>query len=257
MDRRMAFGPRSTQWPLLAGVSARLSSIALCAVLLCSAGCGIQANRHNMVGSQAFQQGQYNVAINEFQQALRTNAYSADAYYNLGASYAAMGKQGQNQDYLNQAEQLYRQAISLDGAHVEAHRGLAALLIETNREQHAFDLMEQWRQRQPGSTDPIVETARLYQEYGDTRRATDLLADALRINPSDVRSLRAMGHLREREGQTHLALDNYMRALQADPGQTDVAQRVTALQTQMASQPVPPTWQQPVRYGARDPFLSR
>ena len=140
---------------------------------------------------------------------------------------------------------------------MDAHRGLASLLIETNREQYAFDLINQWKERYPASTAPLVELARLYQEYGDSRRATDLLADSLRLNPGDLRSLKAMGHLREREGQTHLALDNYLRALQVDRNQPELAQRVAALQTQLATRPVPnelQNGQSPVRYGALDPF---
>ena len=234
-----------------------LIGLSCAALLLVLSGCNLGANRRNVVGRQAFEQGQYAVAINEFQKALNANPNNADAYYNLGATFAAMGKQNNNRQWIDQAEQLYRQSISLNDQHVPAHRALASLLIETQREQYAFDLMNQWQERYPASTEPLVELARLYQEYGDSRRATDLLADALRINPGDLRSLKAMGHLREREGQTHLAIDNYLRALQVNRNQPELAQRVAALQTQLAANPVPDNLGrpgQPVRYGSIDPF---
>jgi tetratricopeptide (TPR) repeat protein len=231
-------------------------------VLICivSAGCNLQSNRLNVVGRQAFEQGQYTVAINEFQKALKANPNNADAYYNLAASFGAVGKQTKNKQWLDQAEQLYRQAISVNGGHADAHRGLAGLLIETGREQYAFDLLNQWKDRYPSSTDPLVELARLYQEYGDSSRATDLLADALRLNPGDLRSLTAMGHLREVSGQTHLAIDNYLRALQVDGSQQGLVQRVAALQSRVAALPVPngsqnPMPGQPVQYGAVNPFV--
>ena len=239
-----------------------ISSIYLAVVgcaIICQSGCKLQADRFNSVGRQAFEQGQFAVAINEFQQALKANPNNADAYYNLAASYGALGKQAKNQQWLAQAEQLYRQSISINDRHVDAHRGLAGLLIESGQEQYAFDLINQWKQRYPSSNEPLVELARLYQEYGDTRRATDLLADSLRLNPGDVRSLIAMGHLREVTGETHLAIDNYVRALQVDGSRQDLVQRVASLQSRVAALPVPaglqsPNPNQPIRYGAIAPF---
>jgi tetratricopeptide (TPR) repeat protein len=225
-------------------------------------GCNLGVQQHNVAGRQAFETGQVTNAINEFQQAIQLDPRSADAYYNLGASYYALGKQSKNEQTMKQAESLYRQAIALNDQHVDAHRGLAAVLIETNQEKYAFDLMNTWKRRYPNSPEPDVELARLYQEYGDSRRATDLLTDALRLDNRNVRALKAMGQIRETQGQTHLALDNYLRVLQIDSRETAVAQRVATLQTQLAQLPVDPNQsnqspsQQP-RYGSVEPYLPR
>ncbi|MDG1873797.1 MAG: tetratricopeptide repeat protein [Mariniblastus sp.] len=239
-----------------------LMSWGLCVVLLMQVGCNMAAQQNNLNGKQFFELGQYPTAINEFQKALAKDPNNADALYNLGASLYAQGKQANNKQLLDQSEQLYRQAIAANDQHVDAHRGLAGLLIETNREKYAFDLINQWQTRYPASTDPIVELARLYQEYGDNRRATDLLADALKLNPNDIRTLKAMGHVREVQGQTLLALDNYVRVLQIDRQQSSVAQRVASLQSQMAKLPVPNDLGgnqgiTPNRYGAVAPYLQR
>ena len=251
-----------TSRSLRAGSLARVPWIFAIILISATTGCNIGAQRHNNVGRQAFEQGQYSTAINEFQRALSLNPKNADALYNLGASYYSLGKQSNNQQWLTQAEQLYRQAISLNDQHVDAHRGLASLLIETNQEKYAFDLVNTWKNRYPSSTEPIVELARLYQEYGDNRRATDLLADALKLDSNNVRTLKAMGHVREIQGQTHLALDNYLRVLQIDGQQTDVVSKVASLQTQLAQLPVPnglnnPSTANPSRYGAANPYLNR
>jgi tetratricopeptide (TPR) repeat protein len=225
-------------------------------------GCNLGVKQHNIAGRQAFETGQVTNAINEFQQAVQLDPRNADAHYNLGASYYALGKQSKDEQAMKKAEPLYRQAIALNDQHVEAHRGLAAMLIETNQEQYAFDLMNAWKNRYPNSPEPVIELARLYQEYGDSRRATDLLADALRLDNQNVRALKAMGHIRETQGQTHLALDNYLRVLQIDNSETAVAQRVATLQSQLAQSPVDPnqpnqsTYQQP-RYGSVAPYSPR
>jgi len=224
------------------------------------AGCNLGVQQHNIAGRQAFESGQVARAINEFQKAINLNPRNANAYYNLGATYYALGKKERNPQWIGQAEQLYRQAIRLDDRNTDAHRALAALLIETGKEKYAFDLLNEWRERYPTSPDPVVELARLYQEYGDNRRATDLLADALRLDGRNVRALKAMGHVREVQGQTSLALDNYLRALQIDSRQADVVARVQALQTRMAqgggnlgnSAPI----EQP-RYGSVQPYQKR
>lgn len=213
-----------------------VSSILLIGVLIVSNGCNLAANRHNGVGCTAFQTGQYSQAINSFQQALNSNPNNADAYYNLASSYYQLGKQSRNTQWVQQSEQLFRQAISLDDQHVDAHRSLAALLIETDRKQHAFDLVDGWRNRNPQSPEPLIEIARLFQEYGDNRRATDFLSDAVRLDSGNVRALKALGHVREVQGQTNLALENYNRALSLDSSQIDVAQRIQQLATRLAQQ---------------------
>lgn len=229
------------------------------AILIASSGCNFRAQQHNIAGRQAFEFGQLSTAAAEFQRALKANPRNADAYYNLASTYYLMAKQNQNNQWLAQAEQLFRQAIALNDKHTEAHRSLAALLIETGQERYAFDLLNTWRNRYPNSTDPLIELARLYQEYGDTRRAADYLADALRVNGQDIRALKAMGHVRERQGQVQLALENYYRVLQLDSRQTEVASAVQRLQTQLAQGGSSGSGNNPwqPRYGSAAPFQQR
>lgn len=232
-------------------------AISFCLVI--ASGCNLGVQQHNVSGNQAYQSGQYAQAINQFQQSLRANPRDSNAYYNLAASYYSMGKQSNNSQWLQQSEQLYRQAISLNDQHVDAHRGLSALLIETGREKFAFDLLNDWKTRYPNSAQPTIELARVYQEYGDNLRATDMLADALRIEAGNVRALKAMGHVREVQGQTELALDNYLRVLQIEPQQAEVAQRVAALQNRLAQNgsSYATGGNTPARYGSANPYLPR
>jgi tetratricopeptide (TPR) repeat protein len=248
--------------------SLRYASIPLIAALvilnlLLATGCKLGANRHNAIGCQAYNQGQITTAIAEFNKAIEMNPNDADAIYNLGASYYAIGKQTKNLQTTQSAEQLYRRAISIDDQHQDAHRSLAALLIETGQEQYAFDLINSWKNRYPGSTEPVVELAKLYQEYGDNSRATDLLVDALKINPNDVQVLAAIGSVREAQGQFALALDSYIRALQIDSKQPQIAAKVSSLQNQLAQLPSynSPTRSAtktatpaPARYGSTTPY---
>ena len=224
---------------------------------LSAVGCNLGAQQSNIIGSQAFQSGNHLQALSRFQQSLNQNPNNPDANYNLAAIFYSLGKNQRNPQYLAQSEQLYRKAIGLDGQHIAAHRGLTALLVETGREQHAFDLLDGWKQRRPGSAEPLIELARLYQEYGDNQHATDLLADALKVDGDNVRALKALGRIRETQGQSLLALDNYMRALQIDGSQVNVAQRVAVLQQQFSQTGGAPTQNYSPRYGSATPWQTR
>lgn len=222
----------------MAGMDSLRPLIAMIALAAVS-GCSLAARKHNVTGRQLFESGQTSRAINEFQTALTRDNRNADAWYNLGATYYALGKQANHRPWLDQAETLFRQAISLDDQHVAAHRALAGLLVETGRERYAFDLMHTWSRRHPELADPLVELARLHQEFGDVNRAADYLADAIRIDANNPRVLKAMGHVRERQGQLAMALDNYSRAYQLDRRQLDVAARINDLQARLAGTQMP------------------
>ena len=240
---------------LNAQILASAISLASFFLLMSSSGCNLAARNHNCAGVNYFQTGQVSQSIAEFQRALARDPQNADAYYNLGSCYYALAKQSNNAQWTQQAEQLVRQRIAIDGRHVAAHRSLAALLVETNRQRYAFDLLNSWQRRHPEMTDPLVEIARLHEEFGDINKASEYLADALKVDGSDARTLKAMGRVREQQGQLALALENYYRSYQRDNRQIDVAGKINELQARLAGLPNNPNfgWQNsngapPTRY---------
>jgi len=204
-----------------------LLSVMLCMVLT---GCNVTSSGHNMYGKQLFEQGQYASAIQSFQQALRDNPQSADAYYNLAATYSHLGRQQNNANWMQQADQLYRYAIALNPMHGDAYRGLTAQMMHGGQTAQAFQMMQTWRAQTPQSAEPVIELARMYHETGNRNQATQLLVDALNLEPTNARALKALGSIREESGQYQLALDNYIRSYQANNLQADVAQKIAALQ---------------------------
>ena len=202
-------------------------------LLLLSTGCNIAATGHNMQGRRLYEQGQFAEALQTFQKALQANPRNADAYYNMAATYYFLGKQHQNSQWLQQAEPLYRHALNLDPDHADAYRGLSALMTESGRSGDAFQLVQNWRASVPYSAEPVIELARMYRESGNTQQSLQLLVDALHIDSSNPRALKAMGQLREEQGQYQLALENYTRSYQANNLQPDVAAKIASLQGQV------------------------
>jgi tetratricopeptide (TPR) repeat protein len=197
-------------------------------------GCHAPGTRQNIAGVQYFQQGQPQAAIYQFQQSLARNPQNPDAYYNLAATYHYLGKQNADRAVLQQAETLYHQCLDLSPDHVACHRGLAVLLVDTNRPQSAFTLLERWTSGNPHIADARIELARLHEEFGEADEARRYLSQAIDVDPTSSRAWTAMAQLREQDGQLAQALSNYQQAYALNNFQPGVAQRIASLQQRVA-----------------------
>ena len=208
--------------------SARLL-VSLLPILTILSGCHVAADGQNLQGVRLFEQGQYNAAVQHFQQALATDPANADAHYNLAAALHRMGAQNNDEEMLNQAESLYNQCLDLDENHEDCYRGLAVLLVETGRSDRAFKLLKNWAASHPEVADARVELARLYEEFGDTETAKLHLNQALLIDENNHRAWAALGSIREQLGDLDQALANYQRSINLNQYQPAVANRIAAL----------------------------
>lgn len=215
-------------------------TVTLCAltVVALSAGCGtLSAQGQNAEGVRLHQQGYYQQSLARFQQAVYSDPKNPDSYYNLAATYHRMGKLSGNRAELDQAESYYNQCLDHNPDHRECYRGLAILLVEENRSEEAFRLLEGWAGRSPSNPDPKIELARLFEEFGDKTAAEHQLVEALTNDPYNARALAALGKLHEQAGEFTQALSVYQRSLWHDRLQPEVAARVAALQSAIGPQP--------------------
>ncbi len=187
------------------------------------------SQNQNCNGVTQFQQGQYQQAVVNFQSAVQTDPTNPDALYNLAAAYHQQAKQTNDPNAWLQAEQLYNKCLDQNKDHVDCHRALAVLLVETNRQDKAFTLMKNWAIASPQVAPARVELARLYEEFGDKEQATTWLNSALSVNPYDARALAALGKMREQQGDVAQAVDNYRRAYALNPQAPGVGERLAAL----------------------------
>jgi tetratricopeptide (TPR) repeat protein len=217
-----------------------LTVAGVCLVL--AGGCNTLSSRaSNAAGVRQYQLGAYPTAIQNFQQAIHRNPISPDGYYNMAATLHKSGKLNQNAADLEQAESYYNQCLDRAPNHADCYRGLAVLLVEQQRDEEAFKLLEGWAMRSPTLADPKVELARLYQEYNDRESAKEHLLDALAVAPNDARALAAMGKIREEEGDFVQALIDYQRSLMHNKFQPEVAARIAQLQPIYGPRVTPPT----------------
>ncbi|MFT7642936.1 MAG: tetratricopeptide (TPR) repeat protein, partial [Pirellulaceae bacterium] len=204
-------------------------------VAICS-GCQWTATGHNLHGVRLHNTGQYAPAIQEFQKAIAKRPDDTDALYNVAATLHRMGAEKNDPQILKQAEDFYHQCLDIDGNHVDCHRGLAVLLVETGREQKAFTFLHNWVRANPNVADGHVELARLYEEFGDKEAAEQSLHNALGVDESNFRAWTALGSLREQTGQYALAIQNYQRSVKHNNFQPQVAQRIASLSRDLQTQ---------------------
>ena len=208
----------------------------LLGIAVASTGCQWAASGQNAQGARLYEQGQYTAALQEFQKAIATDPRNADGYYNLAATTHRLAVQRNDPKLLEQAEALYNQCLDHNASHVECHRGLAVLLIDSGRPDRAFALVKNWASRNPTLAAPRIELARLYEEHGEPQTALKYLEDAVQQDANNSRAWLALGRLRESSGDAVQALQNYQRAYTLNNMQPMVAERIAALSRQLNSQ---------------------
>ena len=201
-------------------------------IILTSGGCRWAASGQNTIGARLYQQGQYSAALEQFQKVIATDPDNADGYYNLAATNHRLGLEQKNQKMLNQAEALYNQCLDHAPNHIECHRGLAVLLIDTGRPDRAFALMKNWANQNPNYSEPRIELARLYEEANNPELALKYLEDAVQKDTNNSRAWLALGRLREQSGDYSQAIQNYQRSLAINNQQPLAWERLASLNRQ-------------------------
>jgi Tfp pilus assembly protein PilF len=227
--------PARAQWREQALWVAMLASM-----FLLSNGCRWASSGQNTLGVRLYQQGRYAEALQQFQVAQRTDPQNPDAYYNLASTYHKLGVTQKEQKLIEQAEALYHQCLDLSPNHIDAHRGLAVLLVESGRPDRGFVFLKNWADANPQMADARVELSRLHQEFGETKVAERYLDEALSMDSNHYRAWSARGQMREASGDLNQALQNYQQSLAINSLQPDLYQRVASLNVRIAQNSLTP-----------------
>jgi Tfp pilus assembly protein PilF len=188
----------------------------------------------NGFGVSLFQQGRYSEALQQFELAKQSDPSNPDVYYNLASTYHRLGVNAKDAKMMETSEALYNQCLDLSPDHVDCHRGLAVLLVDSGRSEKAFSLLKNWTQRSPTLSDSRVELARLHQEFNQTKASEQYLDEALAMDPRNAKAWAAKGKLRESSGELMQAVQNYQQSLAINTSQPELYQRIGALNVRIA-----------------------
>ena len=175
----------------------------------------------NASGQGYYQQGNYALAAQEFQNAVQSSPTNTDYLANLAKTRQKMGDTGS-------AEQLFRQALTINPSHQPSYHGLAELLVQQNRGQEAQRLLGTWAATQPYIPESHVELAWLQREMGQPDAAAQSLQKALQVNPNHATALAHLGQYYQDRGQAGQAVAMFQQSLRADWNQPEVHSRMAS-----------------------------
>ena len=238
----------SRKW-FASGTMKKLGTVSLWLLLVL----GCVSQNHHTEGMRYYGQARYDAAVTAFQSVLKADPNDSHAMYNIAATYhqsartsLRSGNTAAAQQQYAQAIQYYQLCLTQAPNHTNAYRGLSALYMDCRQPDVAFQLLINWNNANPVSSEPKIELARLYQEFAEISRiqertevaqqcrevAKQFLQQVVQTEPTNDRALRALGFLKEQSGDISGAIFEYQRSLQANPQQQDIAHRIAALTQQ-------------------------
>jgi Flp pilus assembly protein TadD len=208
----------------------------LTGLLLGLAGCASTSDERLRVytedGINLFQHGNYLDAHESFQAALTLKPQDPDLLYNLGACYDQLGDNAK-------AENHYRACLQHNQNHVACRHALTVLLVRNNRRPEAIQMLDDWLAREPKMAAPYAEDGWLLRQMDDLQRAQVRLQQALELDPHDMRALTELGLVYEAMQRPDRAIVVYERALQQNPKQPALENRINFLLAKGSGRPRP------------------
>lgn len=198
--------------------------------------CGV--NRQERVreyaedGLHLYQHGDYRHARETFEAALTLAPGDVTLEYDLAQCWDRLNR-------ADKAESLYRDCIQRAPNNADCRHALNVLLVRQGRRDEAVRMTQDWMASAPNLSGPFVEDAYLWHEYGDLRAALSRTQFALKCDSHDYRALVEMGRIYEDLHYPDRSVSLYEQALQYNPYQPDVEQRLAQLRSQGVGCPKP------------------
>jgi protein O-GlcNAc transferase len=119
---------------------------------------------------------------------------------------------------LVRAEALYREVLAKDARHLVATHLLGALLLETQRNENALDLLRKAVQRAPNEAVFFVNLGEAQRRLGQYANAKTSFHWALRLRPGLAEAHHALGLIFRSEGREEDAIIHLRQAIVLKPG---------------------------------------
>jgi tetratricopeptide (TPR) repeat protein len=183
-------------------------------------------------GIHLYHQGAYPQARQSFEAALALAPNDVNLMFNVAQCHDQLGQH-------EPAEKLYRDCLARAPDHAECRHALNVLLYARGRRPDVVANVDDWFRRSPKQAGPYAELGWLHQKDGDLLKARTAFQEALAIDPRNNVALVELARHYEGLGLPDRAVVLYERALQANPNQPAVKQRLSLLRSRGATRPRP------------------
>ncbi len=146
---------------------------------------------HHNLGALAYQTGEIETAIEEFQAALEIDPDDSDSHYQLGASYLVQALPSDqmsppDEASLKKAEAQFEHALELKPNKPEALVGLSNVYMLQNRLDEAISLLETALEQNPQMREALFALGRAYAAAGQLEKSKETLQRFLATDPPAV-----------------------------------------------------------------------
>src|SRR5215510_13623432 len=157
-----------------------------------------------------YERGQYDRAIEDYNQAIRLNPNHANAFSNRGVAYGRKG------DY-DRAVENYDEAIRLNPKHAAALYGRGNAYRRKGDYDRAIENYDEALRLNPKHANALYNRGNAYRHKGDYDRAIENYDEAIELNPKHVDAFSNRGLARFYQGQFAAAVPDLSQALKFTP----------------------------------------
>jgi tetratricopeptide (TPR) repeat protein len=168
------------------------------------------ASDHAAQGNAYYDQGQFEEAVAEFEEALQLDPDDAETHYNLGLAYKALGK-------VDEAIGEYQEAIRLDPDLAEAHNGLGNAYSDQGRLDAAIAEYEEAIRLDPDLSDAHFNLGHALMDQGEYEKALTAYQEAIRLEPDDPETRHNVGVAYAKMGLIDEAIAAWEEAIEVNP----------------------------------------
>ncbi len=123
------------------------------------------------IGAAYQNTGDFDMARQAYEQALRIDQRNPIAYYKLGFLYFSLALKNNNAKALEKCLESYKKAIEIDPGYADAYMGLGNAYLQTNNLEGGIYCLEKTLEIQPGQGPVIYNLGMAYFYKGDKKRA--------------------------------------------------------------------------------------